>query len=240
MNTSELAYEKPTELLEPSSNHRGAVPRDIMLVINWQDEEIYAETKDPGDRFIAGTRWAGIEDAYILPSNVNAALLREWVEEEVVPRAQPLADAFEIVYDENGNQKGAFPGMVEEKLEFDKWLACDAEPPQHSGGLWTVEDWLEGGVPEITPDCSDEDLKRIASEIVFEAEEDADVVIVGGVEAVYDYLLSLRDSLREPDLYKIPGYEVIEKIARATGTTAHVFVPVSWVGKRVKIVRIEP
>jgi len=240
MDTTELVYEKPTELLEQASGYRGAVPRDIMLVINWQDEEIYAETKDPGDRFIAGTRWAGIEDAYILPSNVNAALLREWVEEEVVPRAQPLADAFEIVYDENGNQKGAFPGMVEEKLEFDKWLACDAEPPQHSGGLWTVEDWLEGGVPEITPDCSDEDLKRIASEIVFEAEEDADVVIVGGVEAVYDYLLSLRDSLREPDTFEITGYEVIEKIARATGTTAHVFVPVSWVGKKVKIIRTEP
>ena len=46
--------------------------------------------------------------------------------------------------------------------------------------------------------------------------------------------------LREPDTFEITGYEVIEKIARATGTTAHVFVPVSWVGKRVKIVRIEP
>ncbi|MFA7153749.1 MAG: DUF2080 family transposase-associated protein [Methanoregulaceae archaeon] len=239
MKTLDLVFEKPTELLEPSSNHRGAVPRDILLVINWQDGEIYAETKDPGDRFIAGTRWAGIEDAYILPSNVNAALLREWAEEEVVPRAQPLADAFEIVCDVNGNLKGAFPGMEEEKLEFDKWLACDAEPPTHGGGLWTVEEWLEGGVPEVAPDSSDEDLEILAEDLVREAESQ-DIVLVGGVQEAYNYLLSLRDSLREPDTFEITGYEVIEKIARATGTTAHVFVPVSWVGKKVKIIRVEP
>jgi putative transposon-encoded protein len=239
MKTLDLVFEKPTELLEPSSNHRGAVPRDILLVINWQDGEIYAETKDPGDRFIAGTRWAGIEDAYILPSNVNAALLREWVEEEVVPRAQPLADAFGMVCDVNGNLKGAFPGMEEEKLEFDKWLACDAEPPTHGGGLWTVEEWLEGGVPEVAPDSSDEDLEILAEDLVREAESQ-DIVLVGGVQEAYNYLLSLRDSLREPDTFEITGYEVIEKIARATGTTAHVFVPVSWVGKKVKIIRVEP
>jgi hypothetical protein len=239
MKTLDLVFEKPTELLEPSSNHRGAVPRDILLVINWQDGEIYAETKDPGDRFIAGTRWAGIEDAYILPSNVNAALLREWAEEEVVPRAQPLADAFGMVCDVNGNLKGAFPGMEEEKLEFDKWLACDAEPPTHGGGLWTVEEWLEGGVPEVAPDSSDEDLEILAEDLVREAESQ-DIVLVGGVQEAYNYLLSLRDSLREPDTFEITGYEVIEKIARATGTTAHVFVPVSWVGKKVKIIRVEP
>lgn len=239
MKTLDLVFEKPTELLEPSSNHRGAVPRDILLVINWQDGEIYAETKDPGDRFIAGTRWAGIEDAYILPSNVNAALLREWVEEEVVPRAQPLADAFEIVCDVNGNLKGAFPGMEEEKLEFDKWLACDAEPPTHGGGLWTVEEWLEGGVPEITSDLTDDDLVDLAGDIVREAEEQ-NVVLIGGAEAVFYHLCEILDSVRGPDTYEIRGYEVVEKVARATGTTAHVFVPVSWVGKRVKIVRIEP
>ena len=42
------------------------------------------------------------------------------------------------------------------------------------------------------------------------------------------------------DIYQIQGYEVLEKTAKATGTTARVLVPRSWAGKRVKIVRVEP
>ena len=55
-----------------------------------------------------------------------------------------------------------------------------------------------------------------------------------------DYRQDLRDAIREPDVYEIQGYEVLEKAARASGTTARVLVPRSWAGKRVKIVRLDP
>ena len=55
-----------------------------------------------------------------------------------------------------------------------------------------------------------------------------------------DYRQDLRDAIPEPDRYEVQCYEVLEKTARATWTTARVLVPRSWVEKRVKIVRIDP
>lgn len=237
--TLSLDYDYPTALLEQASGRREPVPRNINLVVDWANKEIYVETRDPDDHTVSAARWNGLEDAYPLPQGVDASRLRAWVEEEVVPRAQPLADAFLVVYD-GSRRVGRFPGDNEDKkYHFDEWMALFAEPPQHSGGLWSVEDWLEGGVDEVRQDSSDDDLVVLANEIVEEADE-ANVVLAGGVEAVLNYLRALRYSLRGPDLYEIQGYEVLEKTARATGTTARVLVPRSWVEKRVKIVRIDP
>ncbi len=38
----------------------------------------------------------------------------------------------------------------------------------------------------------------------------------------------------------ISGYEVREKTVTKTGNSGHVMVPVSWVGKRVKIILLDP
>lgn len=35
------------------------------------------------------------------------------------------------------------------------------------------------------------------------------------------------------------AYQVIEKIATATGSSAHVFVPKEWAGKKVKVFLLE-
>ena len=39
---------------------------------------------------------------------------------------------------------------------------------------------------------------------------------------------------------EMEGYELIEKVAKASGTTARVLVPRHWIGKRVRIVRLDP
>lgn len=39
---------------------------------------------------------------------------------------------------------------------------------------------------------------------------------------------------------EITGYEVLEKTATKTGCTAHVTVPIGWLGKKVKVVLLEP
>lgn len=36
------------------------------------------------------------------------------------------------------------------------------------------------------------------------------------------------------------AYEIIEKIVKASGNSGRVYVPIDWVGKRVKILLIEP
>ncbi|HRD26641.1 MAG TPA: DUF2080 family transposase-associated protein [Methanoculleus sp.] len=236
--TLSLDYDYPAALLEPDGDGQ---PRRIHLVIDWASKIISAETRAHDDNTRSEYRWRGMEDAYPLPPLVDAVQLREWVEEEVLPRALPLLEAYQTVW-VDVEQFGRFPGHEEDKEDFDAWMATH-EPPTHEGGLWAVADWLSGGVEEVSHETTDAAIEALADRIVEEAAAE-NVVLVGGREAVRAYLLDyrqdLQDAIPEPDRYEIEGYEVLEKTARATGTTARVLVPRSWVEKRVKIVRIEP
>lgn len=44
----------------------------------------------------------------------------------------------------------------------------------------------------------------------------------------------------EPMEIRMEGYEVVEKIAKPCATSARVLVPKDWIGKRVRVVRLEP
>jgi putative transposon-encoded protein len=39
---------------------------------------------------------------------------------------------------------------------------------------------------------------------------------------------------------EVRAYQVIEKIVKASGTSGRVYVPPDWVGKRVKILLMDP
>lgn len=39
---------------------------------------------------------------------------------------------------------------------------------------------------------------------------------------------------------EIQGYQILEKKVKASGTSGRVYVPKEWVGKRVKVILIEP
>ena len=41
------------------------------------------------------------------------------------------------------------------------------------------------------------------------------------------------------DSFQIRGYEVIEKTVTSAGSSGKIYLPVAWIGKRVKVVRIE-
>lgn len=239
--TISLDYDRPTALLQPDAHGQ---PRHIALVIDWEHATITAETRDPSTEGIPEYRWHGREDAYPLDPLIDATQLREWVETEVLPHALPLFAAYRREWD-GDNWIGAFPGREEEKQEFDRWMACDAEPPIHDGGLWTVTDWLTGGVEEVLETTSDEDLRRLSQEIVDEAAGE-NAVLIGGVEAVLAHLIKVRlqrqeDASRPPDRYEIEGYEVLERIPRAYSrqSSATLYLPLEWANKRVKVVRLE-
>lgn len=240
--TLNLNYGRPAALLEADA--RGDA-RTILLIIDWASETISAETRNQDDNTTPETRWRGMEDAYPLPPLVDATQLREWVEEEVIPRAQPLAEAYQTVY-EDVEQFGRFPGHEEEKQEFDRWMACDAEPPTHAGGLWRVAEWLPDAADEVFPDSTDERLQRIALEIEHEADLDG-VVFAEGAEAVLALLKETRDEMREvapssPDHYEIDGYEVLERTPRLYQghSSCTLNLPPEYANKRVKVVRLDP
>ena len=241
--TLSLDYSAPAALLQPDA--RGQ-PRHISLVIDWEQATITAETRDPSDNGIPETRWRGMEDVYSLPPLVDATKLHDWVAEEVLPRAAPLADAYKTVW-EDVERFGRFPGHEDEKTEFDRWMAMH-EPPTHTGGLWRVAEWLPDIADEVFPDSSDERLQRIALEIEHEAEADG-VVFAEGDGAVLALLKQVRDEMREvgpigctPDRYEIEGYEVLERVPRAYSgqSSATLYLPLEWANKRVKVVRLDP
>ncbi|GCC10088.1 hypothetical protein IPdc08_00110 [archaeon] len=49
-----------------------------------------------------------------------------------------------------------------------------------------------------------------------------------------------RDVSEQPMEIRMEGYEVVEKIAKPCATSARVLVPKGWIGKKVRIVRLEP
>lgn len=44
---------------------------------------------------------------------------------------------------------------------------------------------------------------------------------------------------RKPMEIRLTGYEVIEKRAELSGTSGRIYVPKSWIGKRVRAIRID-
>ncbi|MFA5407173.1 MAG: DUF2080 family transposase-associated protein [Bacilli bacterium] len=238
-DTTSLEYARPIDLLEPASQDEG--PRYIVLAVDWDAVAITAETRDPTATAVSERQWHGRVSAYCLPPTVDAARLRGWVEAEVVPRAIPLAEVYETEWD-GDNYVAAFPGCEEEKIEFDAWMER-AIPPTHDGGLCTAGDWLADPVEGIRADSSDEFLRQAAEEIVSDAAAE-DVVLVGGPGAVFEHLCEYRGDLqteaaRGPDKFLIEGYEAVERTVMPFGTGGHAILKKDWVGKRVKVIRLD-
>ena len=45
---------------------------------------------------------------------------------------------------------------------------------------------------------------------------------------------------QKPIEIAMTGFEVVEKVAKPCATSARIIVPKDWVGKRVRVVRIDP
>ncbi|GCC11005.1 hypothetical protein IPdc08_01049 [archaeon] len=54
------------------------------------------------------------------------------------------------------------------------------------------------------------------------------------------YFMVKRDVSEQPIEIRMEGYEVVEKITKPCATSARVLVPKGWIGKKVRIVRLEP
>ena len=52
--------------------------------------------------------------------------------------------------------------------------------------------------------------------------------------------LASKKTHEKPMMINMEGYEVVEKTAKQCGTSARVLVPKCWIGKQVRVVRLEP
>lgn len=55
-----------------------------------------------------------------------------------------------------------------------------------------------------------------------------------------DVIMGKQRTVEKPMEIRMEGYEVVEKVAMQCATSARVLVPKSWIGKRVRVVRLEP
>ena len=46
--------------------------------------------------------------------------------------------------------------------------------------------------------------------------------------------------MNEPMKITLDAYQVIEKVVKPGGNSGRVYVPIDWIGKRVKIILIDP
>jgi len=184
------AYEHPTALVEFGDDGR---QNEILLVIDWAGRTISVETREQFD--YTDEAWLrDLVDIYDLPENVDATELRAWVEEEVVPRAQPLADVFEIVT-RNGKRWGEFRGVEDARKGFHVWMGIHARPPTYDWEVWEVSDYLPD-LPESMSTISDEEIELLADRALKYAACDG-VVFIGGREAVREFLVASRERLRK-------------------------------------------
>ncbi|MCE7735116.1 MAG: DUF2080 family transposase-associated protein [Candidatus Heimdallarchaeota archaeon] len=49
-----------------------------------------------------------------------------------------------------------------------------------------------------------------------------------------------RESSETLASIQFEGYEVLEKVVKSSGNSGRVYLPTSWIGSRVKIVRLTP
>ena len=50
---------------------------------------------------------------------------------------------------------------------------------------------------------------------------------------------SARGSLLDRVRFEVYGQEMLEKMVRASGNSGRVYLPTNWVGRQVKIIRID-
>jgi putative transposon-encoded protein len=52
--------------------------------------------------------------------------------------------------------------------------------------------------------------------------------------------MAVKRTNKAPMDIRMVGYEAVEKVAMPSGTSARILVPKHWIGKRVKVIRVEP
>lgn len=205
-----INFNKPTDLIEP--NYPGQHPRQmpIYLKISFDTDpiEIYATTQDYR---ITGTpfdEWNGHVQVFELPSSVNAAKLKEWVDDKLIDYVKILAGGYESCWNGN-NYVAKWSDKARQVLEDLNWkfsqnmdINSDFAPVTEMGGLWEPGEWLMHSIflPDledptvridkymITATTPDNDLKKI-SDALEEEGEDMGVVWDGDM---YEYLEDLR------------------------------------------------
>jgi hypothetical protein len=193
-----INYERPTDLIAADYCDQ----RPIMLVIDWDRKEIYADTIAQHERnSTPGRVWHELVTRYTLNPNVDATALADWVREEILPICAKLLGVYATEWD-GSNQKGTWKESVESGEDVEQLLQeienlCYHGAPELHGdapGLWDIREWAAPTKEELNAGTTNEQIQALAKEI--ESAADAENVVLCGPD-LREWLTEKRDELAE-------------------------------------------
>jgi hypothetical protein len=167
----------------------------IWLIIDFGNRTIDTDTDYKDSSYTNFYEAYGHAHRFPLPLNVDAVELRSWIDEDILPLAQKVADGYESVWD-GSNQIAEFSDEAAEALEqieaeIESWDDATGPVLPEGGGMWEVGEWLETYSPNW-----DLDIDQLASEIMDSAEYE-NVVLWGGRESVVEWLEEKKEEDEE-------------------------------------------
>jgi hypothetical protein len=195
-----MDFTNSIDLIE--GNYPGQNPRQmpIYLEIDWENEEISARTRNYQIDGTPARQWHGLVSVYQLPNDTNALELIDWVKNEILPRAEKIADGFSSEWDGH-NWVGTFTEDAREEEEgITRDLECGSVNESiprlmDGGGLWDMREWVRESdfLNEITPETTDKELGEIKSEII--SVSDVSDIVLDYDGTIMDFLKEYRDDL---------------------------------------------
>lgn len=180
--TIESIFTKPEH--DPYTNIEGIVSKTYLKLdprdrTAWVTQE-YQDNSTPIDE------WNGLILTWKIYGHPSENDMRQWIEDNMDVLVA-ICDGFEVVW--NGNNH---VGSLDDNARF---LKESIEFLFDNGGLinyyesWTVEDWLDSSINEISAEMTNEQLKEFAKR----AEPDNSILVDGNI---LEYITQRRDTLR--------------------------------------------
>lgn len=195
----DIDYKNKSALIEENYSGQHPTQMPIYLIINWQDNMVYCETRCKNIDGVPMGEYNNTQMRFLLPDNVNAAELRGYMEQHVMPQINEAAKHFDTYYNGN-NQMGTFEGYKPFYTSYEEWynsydmVYADIEsllervPECEDGGLWSFDEYFELEKP-------DSEIFTLEEAINFYVEwADADGIKIINLESeMKDYYQSLQD-----------------------------------------------
>lgn len=191
-------FESPIDLVEV--NIPGQFPRQvpIYLKIDWEDEEVYVETRDYQIDGTPMREFYGLVSVFRLPDNIDATQLAETVRDDLMDIFDAAAENFEINW--NGHN---WIGHIDENLHFslsEKIHDVMSSITYDDWGLWSFDEWYANDMPNIDKRLKEMDsiddprIEELADELIDDAKNNYYVIFD---EPHYQIVQYLKDRYEE-------------------------------------------
>lgn len=194
MTTQTITIEKIATKPEhdPYTNISGIVSRTY-LKLDPRDRTVWV-TQEYNDNSTPADEWHGLVLTWPVPGHPTEDAMREWITDNL-DRLTRICDGYEVHWD-GSNHVGVLDADAraeKESIEFEL---------DNSDGLfasyyefWSVEDWTESMLGDITATTTDDELRQMARDAITAL--DSTQLLDDDEDGVYGYFAKRREELAE-------------------------------------------